>query len=358
MFDHLDDPQPWTPSDGLRATVARRGRTLRRRRHLLAGGVMTVVLLVAGVAGASTFVDRKLDSVDRLRVAGLRQTAKPVDPKVILFVGVDSDAGLSPQPRTRPYRTDTIVLARVDAGAETLALLPLPRDLLLDIPGHGKGRINQAFALGGPELLIQTIHQDLGIEVDHYLQTDFRGAVDIGDALGGLRLAFGAAVRDHNSGLARPAGCQTLGGTQLLQLGRSRHLQWDDRGRWTSDPTSDLGRIERQQAIGAAVLARLTTIDAANPAALNRLLTTVSRSLVVDAGTTNADLIALFRAIDGSRLVPVRLPVHDMVTDQGAAVLVVTGDVAAAVTPFLHAPPPGPHGPGGMPTMPWQPSTC
>jgi LCP family protein required for cell wall assembly len=347
MFDHLDDPSPYVPAPELRDTVVRRGRSLRRRRRLAVGSVASVLVVVAGVVGASAMVDHKLDAVQRIDVAGLRTTTEPGDPKTILFVGADSDVGLGERSeRTGPFRGDTIVLARVDPGRETVTVLPIPRDLLVDIPGHGQDRVNAAVAFGGPELLIDTIHHNLGIEVDHYLQADFRGAIAIGDALGGLDLSFPYPVRDGRVGLDAPAGCTTFDGEGLLAVARARHVEYLADGVWRLDRTSDLGRMERQQAVGAALMKRMTTLDASDPRELNRLLDAAVRDLTVDSHTTSKELLGLFRGIEGSTYRPLRYPVVDHVTDGGADVLLLgagAGDVTAAFldTPVTQ-PPAGP----------------
>lgn len=345
MFDHLDDPEAYVPGPELRTAAVRRGRSLKRRRRLVGGGVATVVLLLAGVAASAAVVDHKLDSVERIDVAGLRETAKAVDPQVVLFVGADSAEGLEPDPnRVRPGRTDTIILARVDAGNEVVSVLPLNRDLWVDIPGHGPNRINQAYSLGGPELLIDTIRQVYGIEVDHYVETDFGGVIAIGDALGGLSFSFPKEVQDQG-GLHVAAGCHRYDGRELLALSRARHLKYRDgeTGYWLSlDNTSDVGRLERAQVIGGALIARLTEIDATDPAELIRLLDAFVNNVKLDQNTTANDLLGLFRAVSGSTVVPVRLPVVDAIHD-GANVLEV--DPAAQserVAQFLGTSEPGP----------------
>lgn len=334
MFDHLDDPDPYVPSASLKPAVERRARALKRRRRMTAATIAATIVVIAGVAGAigtRTVVEQRLEQVETVDVPNLRTTAKPGDPKVVLFLGVDSDEGLAGAERTGPFRGDTVLLARIDPGHETLTVLPIPRDLLVDIPGHGQGRINEATAAGGPGLLIETIHQNLGIEVDHYLQADFRGAIAIGEAVGGLRLSFPNAVRDQHTGFTAAAGCSDMDGTQLLALARSRHLDYLEDGTWRRDPTSDLGRMERQQAIGAAMLAQLTEVDASDPKALDRLLDAAVDELAIDEQTSPKELLGLFRGIEGSEYQALRYPVADHLTDGGAQVLLL-GDQAAGVT--------------------------
>jgi LCP family protein required for cell wall assembly len=345
MFDHLDDPRPYAPSPDLKPAVERRARSLKRRRRAAVGTVAASLVVLAGlvgVAGTTTVVERQLEQVETVDVAGLRETAEPGDPKVVLFVGVDSDEGLVGAERTGPFRGDTILLARIDPGQETLTVLPVPRDLYVDSPGVGEGRINEAFAAGGPTLLIETIDRNLGIEIDHYLQADFQGATAIGGALGGLDLSFPSAVRDRQTGFEAAAGCTTLDGPQLLALARARHLDYLQDGVWRRDPTSDLGRMERQQAIGAALLSQLAEVDATDPRQLDRLLDAVVDEVTMDHRTTPSELLGLFRAIEGSDYESVRYPVTDHVTDGGAQVLLLGTGAADVTAAFLGTADPQP----------------
>jgi LCP family protein required for cell wall assembly len=326
MFDHLDDPDPYVPPADLRSRAISRGRSLKRRRRLAGGSVAAVAFVLTGAVGSAAVLHRKLDGVERIDVAGLREDTPKIDPQVVLFVGTDSDDGLAaPDPNRRPggTRTDTILLTRIDPGNQTVTVLPLNRDLWVDIPDRGAGRLVSAYELGGPDLLIDTIHRVYGIEADHYVETDFAGAVAIGDALGGLAFSFPYEVQDQ-SGLHKPAGCQRYDGFDLLALGRARHLKYrSEGGPWRSlDDSSDLGRSERTLAIGAALVHRLAAVDARNPAELVRLVDAFAEHVTLDSGLSTNELIALFRAVSGSEVVPVRLPV-DGVVRGGASVLAV-----------------------------------
>jgi LCP family protein required for cell wall assembly len=345
MFEHLDDPEPYVPGPGLEQAVVQRGRSLKRRRRLVAGGAVTAVLLLAGVAGAAAVVDQKLDDVERVDVAGLGEDVGRTDPQTVLFVGTDSDAGLdgADPARTEPFRADTVILARVDPGRNVLAILPLPRDLLVDLPDGRQGRLNAAFADGGPEQLVEVIRQNLGVVIDRYVQTDLAGAVAIGDALGGLPLEFSTPVRDRSTGLDAGTGCTTYSGEELLQIGRSRHVEYLEHGTWTPERTSDLGRIERQQAIGAALIERLSELDASDPSELTRLLSAAAEHLWIDDGTTNAELVDLVRSVAGSQVQSFRLPVEPAEVEGTIAVLEAQEPAASeTIDAFLRAVPPGP----------------
>lgn len=331
MFEHLDDPDGFTPDGTFRDAVRRRGRSRRRRAWLARGTAISAVAVLAVGAAAVAMVDQRLDDVDRVEVGSL--TTDPpadADPYTVLFVGTDRSAGLAEgdpvldgREAVDPAstRSDTTILVRVDPADDRLTVLPLPRDLLVEVPGHGPQRLNAALTLGGPPLLIDVIRQDLGIEVNRYVELDLAGAIALGDAVGGLRLSFSTPVRDGRTGLALEAGCQALDGRALLSLARSRHLQYLEAGTWRADPTSDLGRIERQQAIAAAALASLNRLDTTDPGQLDDLLDVAVRHLTIDSGTTNAELVAMVRDLAGSEVSQLRLPVTDAVSPEGAAVL-------------------------------------
>ena len=107
----------------------------------------------------------------------------------ILLLGLDADVD-----RVGPPRTDTMILASIDLRARRLVLLSMPRDLWVDIPGYGEGRINTAYYLGesyaarggGPALAKETVAAALDVPVDYYVAIDFAGFVEAIDAIGGL----------------------------------------------------------------------------------------------------------------------------------------------------------------------------
>lgn len=181
--------------------------------------------------------------------------ALPVDPAGVanglnvLIVGSDSREGLTEEQQNELTtgfveggRTDTIMLLNVPLiGKPTL--VSIPRDSWVPIPGHGSNKINAAYAIGGPELLIETVEQSTGLAITNYVEVGFAGVAEITDALGGVTLC---PIRDYNdeySGLNVTAGCQTMDGVTSLAYVRMRY----------QDPKGDLGRIERQQEYIAAV---------------------------------------------------------------------------------------------------------
>jgi LCP family protein required for cell wall assembly len=185
------------------------------------------------------------------RVDAAPSGERPADQpgKTFLLVGSDSRAGLSKAEQRRlgtgrngGQRTDTIMLVYLPPGGKS-ALISIPRDSYVDIPGHGKNKINAAYAFGGPELMVQTIEQNTKLRVDGYMEIGFGGFVNIIDALGGIRMCLPNAIKDRDSHLDLPKGCQTLRGVAALGYVRMRK----------ADPHGDLGRVERQREMLAAV---------------------------------------------------------------------------------------------------------
>ena len=126
-------------------------------------------------------------------------------------------------------------------------LISIPRDLRVTIPGRGVDKINAAFVFGGPDLLVRTIQDNLGVEIHHYVEIDFLGFANTVDALGGVTLSFPFDSRDLKSGFEIEAGTHTLTGEQALAYARSRSFEEFQPGGWTPVRASDIGRMGRQQ---------------------------------------------------------------------------------------------------------------
>ena len=213
-----------------------------------------------------------LNRVDAMPADQIRNTPG----EVTLIVGSDSY-----DPTTvSGSRTDTIMLM-VDPLFGAPTLVSLPRDSWVDIPGNGQGKINAAFAIGGPQLLIETVEANTGIHVDHYMEIGFNGIIALTDAVGGLELCIDFDVDDANSGLVMSAGCSVLDGQQALAFVRMRY----------SDPKGDLGRIERQQQYIGALLQKVASPSTVlNPFKMKQITDAAAASLTVDEGTNIVSL--------------------------------------------------------------------
>ena len=140
-------------------------------------------------------------------------------------------------------RSDTIMMIRVDPATTRVAVLSFPRDLWVEIAGTGnRQRINSAYLRDDPQRLVDTIYENFGIGVDHFIQVDFCAFKTLVDAVGGVAVPFEFPARDTNTGLNVPVpGCFTFDGEHALAYVRSRHYQYENRtasGSRTVRPTS------------------------------------------------------------------------------------------------------------------------
>src|SRR5829696_6294668 len=178
----------------------------------------------------------------------------------ILVLGSDARTeGLAEPGSGGPSRSDSIMLLRIGGGAN--ASLSIPRDTVVDIPGHGTAKINAAYAFGGPALATQTVKQFLGIEVNHVVEVSFENFPQLVDALGGVTYKGGCVVSEINGGrrnggttLRLKRGETELNGRQALALARTRKN--------LCDPSeNDLTRARRQQRLVAAMKDKVTSFE-------------------------------------------------------------------------------------------------
>jgi LCP family protein required for cell wall assembly len=175
-------------------------------------------------------------------------------------------------------RADTIILLHIYAGSKHAVLVSFPRDLRVNIPGHGMNKINAAYPLGGAELMIKTVSQLTGLSINHYVEVNFASFQKIVEAVGGVPLYFPKPVYDRKSGLnITQAGCVNLDGSQALSFVRARYIY----------PTADLGRIQGQQRFIRALLGKVKSLGVLlNPFKLIKLSNVAGQGLIFDRGIT------------------------------------------------------------------------
>lgn len=295
----------------------------------------------------------------------------PSEPLNILLVGSDSRDFVDSEEDAdsfgvvdSPPRADTILLARVDPVAKSAALVSFPRDLYVDIAGdEGFDRINTAFG-SGPRTLIRTISDTFDVPIDHYVQVDFEGFQELIDAVGGIEVWLSYPVRDWGrpapgeplrnlSGLdITDTGCVRLDGAQALSYVRSRHFEQLVDGRWRPDPTSDLGRIERQQDLVVRAVSKALAEGLLNPAKLLRVLDAVEGHLFTDNNLDPADAVGLASQLDGLDVHTIRrdtIPTETFITPAGANVQKIAdeAEVDRIMRVFRGLPAEAPEGGGG-----------
>lgn len=210
--------------------------------------VLPLVGFLVGIVGGLgyTFADQILRQVTGGGLGEAIWGAQPFSGRQqvnILLIGTDNTpTGLG----------DTLMLARIDVARRRLGVVSIPRDTRAQIPGHGVQKINSAHAIGGKDLMIQTVSEFLGIPVDYYLRVNSAGLAKVVDAAGNIEIDVEKRMRytDRSQKLfinLKP-GLQVLNGEQAVGYVRFRH-----------DAAGDIGRIERQQKFVRALAQKISS---------------------------------------------------------------------------------------------------
>jgi LCP family protein required for cell wall assembly len=236
-------------------------------------------------------------------------------------------------------RTDVIMLAHMIPG-ERIQLLSLPRDLKVDIDGHGTNRLNASFVFGGPDLLVKTVQEVTGIPVHHYVEIDFGGFGRIVDSLGGVTIDFPYNTRDNNSGLWVGAGTHQLDGEMALAYARSRHTEIYKDGKWQGSGGGDIARTQRQQELMVQMFDEVTSPSSAFN--LPTFLPTLADNITADEGLGLGLIADLGRSALGLRTGDIEratLPVENYKGSDGRAYVVPTDGADAVIQAFLDGDP-------------------
>jgi len=244
------------------ATASARPRRRRRGRWialaLLGVVVLTIVWSVLGFLSFSNGVEEANKRLPRGAAAQLAEQDGSLlsDPATILLIG--TDGGKAPG-RGDARRSDSLLLLRTDPGTHRLSYLSIPRDLRVEIPGYGTGKINAANQVGGPALTIETVRALTGLSIHHVVVVDFDGFRELIDAVGGIDVNVPKPILSNRFDCPyKPARCrewegwrfargtQHLDGQRALVYSRIRTNQLDP-----SD--TDISRGDRQQAVAGAV---------------------------------------------------------------------------------------------------------
>lgn len=279
--------------------------------------LVLVVVLGWGI-GLSLWADSRIDHVEAL------SDRDDTPGTTYLIAGSDRRAEAeTPDDGIEGARADTIMLLHRAPGGNSY-LVSLPRDTLVDIPGHGGYKLNAAFSFGGAPLLVETVEEFTGLTIDHYVEIGFDGVAGVVDAVDHVNLCIDQDVDDERSGLQMTEGCHDVGGEQALAFVRARYF----------DPTADLGRQQRQQQFVGALMSRLTAPSVLlNPVAQVRVAGAGSDALITSEGTGIIDVgrMALTARSAMNNEGTLSLPIADpeyQTNNSGVAVLTDDEEVA------------------------------
>jgi LCP family protein required for cell wall assembly len=290
-----EDPKPTAPRTERAKLLAR--RWWRPVALALAG------VVAAGVSAASVQGIRLIRQIEQHPTVSVPAVTK-VDPGIftkrprnVLVLGSDTRRGLSQEqqeqagspddPELEGERSDTIILLHIDPRREQAVVVHFPRDLLVDIPGHGSDKINAAYELGGPNLAVQTVKQFTGLPIHNYVEVSLAGFQRIVDLMKGVRICVDRPMHDELAGLNLPhAGCYWMEGRTALAFVRARHVE--------GDIIPDFSRIRRQQQFMRAFFNKLISVGSFLDAELIR---EAARQVTTDDRIEAVDLISLGREL-------------------------------------------------------------
>ena len=344
-------------------------KSRRQRRAALAGkaAVALVAVLVLAVTGAAwsvlRYVDANVQTVQALDPgsAAVQEPEKQLGDENFLLVGSDSRAGASgavgagTESQVSGARSDTTMVAHIPADRSRVVIVSFPRDLQVDLPPCDRWnndtasytsevvppqqgvKLNEAYFEGGPKCITKMVQQLSGLNINHFLGVDFAGFQSMVDAVGGVQVCTEEPLRDTTLGtVLAQAGTQTIDGQQALNYVRARHV--------VGDPTSDYGRIKRQQRFLASLLrASASTGTLLNPVKLKGLIDAVTRSTFGE-GIGVADLLTLGRSLQGvppGRVTFVTAPTTGEANPAGNEVLLDAANAALFQTIRAGLPLPG-----------------
>lgn len=272
-------------------------------------------LVLVGSLGAYFKYQGYNSNITRIEITGNTGGAKDRGgAENFLILGSDSRVGATAkelrEARTTAdgggTNTDVMMVVHIAPGGKDVDFVSIPRDAWVNLPGHGPNKLNAAYALGGPSLVIKMVERLTGLHIDHFLMVNFFGFIDISDAVGGVRICVPTAEHDSYSGIDLSAGYHTIEGPEALAFVRQRH----------GLALGDLDRIRRQQEFIGAVIRKVETAGVfLNPFRLNDLLNAVTHSLTADQGFSLSDLRALALAMHDISPARVKFLTYPVITE-------------------------------------------
>jgi LCP family protein required for cell wall assembly len=268
-------------------------------KRLLLGGVLVVFAAAAATAVAAFHeIDKVVDALElgpELKLGRELAETDPGEPQTLMLLGSDRRPKDNVE-GAAGARSDTIMLVRLDPQKEAIALMSLPRDLKVEIPGHGTDKINMAYEYGGPRLTLRTVKRLTGLSVNHVINVNFRGFWRAVNAVG---CVYADIDRRYYNDLAEytyinlQPGYQRLCGTDALQYVRFRH---EDNDLVRSARQQDFLRLAKQQVTSSELFEKR-----------DRLLRIFGRNTTTDSALrSRSEVLRLLKLVLGTAGLPIR----------------------------------------------------
>jgi LCP family protein required for cell wall assembly len=336
----------------------------RRTGKVLVAAVAILVFLVTAAGWTTTqWLDGQLREVPALDPHSAAITDAPAQrgDENILLVGSDSRVGAQEEDSAgdaalvEGARSDTVMVAHLPADRSRAVIVSFPRDLQIQRPqcevwdpisgtytgrmdaGASVAKLNTAYQVGGPLCVTKVVQHLSGLAVTRFLGVDFHGFKSMVDAVGGVRICVEQPLKDAQLGTIIPRrGYTTISGSTALNYVRARHV--------VGDPTSDYGRITRQQHFLSALLRQVLSPGVLlNPTTLRTLITAVAANTVGE-NVDSSVLLTMAQSVKGldpANVTFVTVPTTGSANEHGNEEL-RAGDTAALFRAIIDgAPLPG-----------------
>ena len=318
-------------------------RSGKHRVFLLANITLAVLTILSG--SGLLYANWKLNNRKVVTIDLVDPNANEFDlpigdlkAKNFLITGSDNNACIA---KDSPYaggfgkrssygeRSDSIMVIRVNPIDNQAAIISFPRDMWVTQAGSTRqGRINTNFDKKNPNRLIRTIKENFGISVDHYVNIDFCAFKEVIDAVGGVRVPFANKAQDKRTGfkVLKTDVCFTFEGDHALAYMRSRHYQWYDPAlqKWRTDPSSDWGRIARQQDFIRRLVKKALDKARTNPRVATGILNAALKNVITDDRLNALTVLQLGQAMknfDANTMGSYTMPGIGQVIDKASVIV-------------------------------------
>ena len=304
MLERMDEQTPRTLGDpgerpvddsasrhrprgaGASATERPKRSRLRTLLYVLLALLLVVLLAVGGFLLYLKYIlDSDISRENLLPTSSVKRDDAAGGAQNILLLGSDSrNTSLRDG-----SRSDVIQLLHISDDRKHVSVVHFPRDLYVDIPGHGKNKINAAYAYGGPKLLVQTLEKLTNTHIDHVAQIGFSGFEKLTDHMGGVDMYVPQAVDEKGYG-TWAEGVNHMNGAQARRYVQERHQL----------KLGDIDRGKNQQAWILAMFQKAKTRGVlTNPVTITNITKDISNNLAVDKDFTTGYLTSLAYSLRG-----------------------------------------------------------
>lgn len=271
------------------ADIRKKRRRRSRVKHALVAVLVMALVGVGGAFGYLMYLQSNMNDGMSPELRAALSRANAGDPFYMVLMGTDAstDRMAADEFAGDNFRTDSLMLARIDPRDQKVAVVSLMRDTRVDMGEYGTQKINAAHAIGGAAYTVETVSKLAGVPVSHYAEINFDGFRDVVNALGGVEVDVPIEINDPDAGGYLAPGTQTLDGDQALILCRSRYA-FEEYG------NGDGYRAANQRMVIGAILNKLLHSD---PATMMATVETLTRYVTTDFSI--ADILSLAGSMHG-----------------------------------------------------------